>query len=144
MLICWDLAFPEAFRELIYQGAKVIIIPTFWTLNDCSPEGLKLNPTAEATFLDSVLTARTFENTCAVIFANAGGPPGKGYAGLSQVTVPYIGPLARLGSCLEGMAIVDLDLGILEHAEENYQVRADLARDDWHYDYRHGNMKEKL
>src|SRR3954469_4535916 len=91
------------------------------TLNDCSPEGLKLNPTAEATFLDSVLTARTFENTCgellllylqlsamlihqAVIFANAGGPPGKGYAGLSQVTVPYIGPLARLGSCLEGMA----------------------------------------
>jgi predicted amidohydrolase len=131
------------------------------TLNDCSPEGLKLNPTAEATFLDSVLTARTFENTCgellqfhlqlsarliykAVIFANAGGPPGKGYAGLSQVTVPYIGPLARLGSCLEGMATVDLDLGILEHAEENYQVRADLARDDWHYDYRHGNTKEKL
>lgn len=134
---------------------------TSGTLSDCSPEGLKLNPTAEATFLDSVLTARTFENTCgellllclqastkliyqAVIFANAGGPPGKGYAGLSQVTVPYIGPLARLGSCLEGMAIVDLDLGILEHAEENYQIRADLARDDWHYDYRHGNMKEKL
>ena len=29
MLICWDLAFPEAFRELIYQGAKIIIIPTF-------------------------------------------------------------------------------------------------------------------
>ncbi|PQE22002.1 carbon-nitrogen hydrolase protein [Rutstroemia sp. NJR-2017a BBW] len=110
MLICWDLAFPEAFRELIYQGAK--------------------------------LSARLINK--AVIFANAGGPPGKGYAGLSQVTVPYIGPLARLGSCLEGMATVDLDLGILEHAEENYQVRADLARDDWHYDYRHGNMKEKL
>ena len=29
MLICWDLAFPEAFRELIADGAKVIIIPTF-------------------------------------------------------------------------------------------------------------------
>lgn len=29
MLICWDLAFPEAFRELIGQGAKIIIIPTF-------------------------------------------------------------------------------------------------------------------
>jgi predicted amidohydrolase len=29
MLICWDLAFPEAFRELIAQGAKIIIIPTF-------------------------------------------------------------------------------------------------------------------
>lgn len=29
MLICWDLAFPEAFRELICQGAKIIIVPTF-------------------------------------------------------------------------------------------------------------------
>lgn len=137
MLICWDLAFPEAFRELIYQGAKIIVIPTFWTLNDCSEAGLKLNPSAEAVFLDSVLTARAFENTCAIIFANAGGPPGHGYAGLSQVTVPYIGPLTRLGSCAEGMSVVDLDLGILEDAEETYKVRADLARDDWHYDYRH-------
>lgn len=73
----------------------------------------------------------------AIIFANAGGPPGHGYAGLSQVTVPYIGPLTRLGSCAEGMSVVDLDLGILEDAEETYKVRADLARDDWHYDYRH-------
>lgn len=30
MLICWDLAFPEAFREMIAQGAKLFIIPTFW------------------------------------------------------------------------------------------------------------------
>ena len=27
---------------------------------------------------------------------------------------------------------------IVEDAEANYQVRADLVRDDWHYDYRHG------
>ena len=74
----------------------------------------------------------------AIIFANAGGPTGKGYAGLSQVTAPYIGPLARLGSCAEGMIVVDLDLSILDIAEENYKVRADLTRHDWHYDYRHG------
>lgn len=80
----------------------------------------------------------------AIIFANVGGPPGCGYAGLSQVTVPYIGPLTRLGSCAEGMSVVDLDLGILEDAEENYKVRADLARDDWHYDYRHSKMEERL
>ncbi|KAK5016436.1 carbon-nitrogen hydrolase [Cryomyces antarcticus] len=144
LLICWDLAFPEAFRELIAQGAKIIIIPTFWTLSDCSPAGLALNPSSEAVFLDSTLTARTFENTCAVIFANAGGPPGRGYAGLSQVCVPYVGALTRLGSSAEGMSVVDLDLGILEDAEENYKVRADLARHDWHYDYRHSRPGEKL
>lgn len=64
MLICWDLAFPEAFREMISDGAKIIIIPTFWTLSDCSKEGLAINPSAEALFLDSMLTARCFENTC--------------------------------------------------------------------------------
>jgi len=140
MLICWDLAFPEAFREMISQGAKIIIIPTFWTLSDCSKAGLAINPTAEVLFLDSMLTARCFENTCAVIFANAGGPPGKGYAGLSQVCVPYAGPLIRLGSAAEGMAVTDLDMQILEDAEENYQVRADLARTDWHYEYRHSKQ----
>ncbi|GAM88005.1 hypothetical protein ANO11243_060340 [Dothideomycetidae sp. 11243] len=139
MLICWDLAFPEAFREMIAQGAKIIIIPTFWTLSDCSPEGLAFNPTAEQLFLDSILTSRCFENTCAIIFANAGGPPGKGYAGISQVCVPYIGPLVKLGGCAEGMAIAQLDMGVVEAAEDNYQVRADLAKDGWHYDYRHNN-----
>lgn len=64
MLICWDLAFPEAFRELISQGAKLIIVPTFWTLSDCSKEGLAINPTSEGLFLDSILVSRCFENTC--------------------------------------------------------------------------------
>jgi len=41
------------------------------------------------------------------------------------------------------MSVVDLDMQIIEDAEENYQVRADLARDGWHYDYRH-NLEPKL
>lgn len=137
LLICWDLAFPEAFRELIAHGAKMIIIPTFWMLTDCTAKGLARNPSAEALFLDSILTARCFENTCAIVFANAGGPPGKGYAGQSQVCMPFVGPLTRLGGAAEGMAVVELDMDILQEAEETYAIRADLARDDWHYDYRH-------
>jgi hypothetical protein len=78
----------------------------------------------------------TPDNT-AIAFANAGGPPGEGFAGLSQVVVPFNGPLTRLGSAADGMSVVDVDMGILDEAEECYQVRADLARDDWHYDYRH-------
>ncbi|KAK5169651.1 uncharacterized protein LTR77_005628 [Saxophila tyrrhenica] len=144
LLICWDLAFPEAFREMVCQGAQIIIVPTFWTHSDCSKEGLAINPTAEGLFLDSMLTARCFENTCAVVFANAGGPPGKGYAGLSQVCVPFAGPITRLGSHAEGMAVADLDMGILDVAEKNYNVRSDLARSDWHYMYRHNKSDTKL
>jgi predicted amidohydrolase len=64
LLICWDLAFPEAFRELIANGAKIIIVPTFWTHRDCSEVGLGWNPGAEGVFLDCIVTARAFENTC--------------------------------------------------------------------------------
>jgi len=40
------------------------------------------------------------------------------------------------------MAVAELDMGIVEAAEANYQVRADLAKGDWHYDYRHTNEAE--
>ncbi|KZF22727.1 carbon-nitrogen hydrolase [Xylona heveae TC161] len=144
MLICWDLAFPEAFRELIAKGAKIIIIPSFWTLWDSTPAGMEYNKTAEALFIDSSITSRAFENTCAVIFANAGGPSSRGYAGLSQVTVPFIGPLVRLGSGEEGMCVVNLNTAVLEAAEDCYKVREDLSRQDWHYDYRHNRTSHKI
>lgn len=35
LLVCWDVAFPEAFRELISKGAEIIIIPTFCKLHCC-------------------------------------------------------------------------------------------------------------
>ena len=79
--------------------------------------------------------SRAFENTCAMVFCNAGGPKEEDYAGLSQVTVPIIGTLGRLGEPEEDMIVVDLDMEVLEEAERNYKVREDLKREDWHYSY---------
>ncbi|KAL8790810.1 MAG: hypothetical protein Q9213_000434 [Squamulea squamosa] len=143
LLICWDLAFPEAFRELILAGAKIIIIPTFWTLSDCSHYGLSVNPRSEALFLESTITSRAFENTCAVVFVNAGGPVGSSestYAGLSRAAVPFLGALgdATKDSSEEGMSVVEVDMRHVEEAEANYKVREDLAKENWHYVYFRG------
>ena len=35
----------------------------------------------------------------------------------------------------EGMSVVELDMQILDDAEENYKVRADMASEGWHYGY---------
>lgn len=138
LLICWDLAFPEAFRELIADGAQIICVPTFWSMRDVSDEGYALNPDGEALFLNNTVVARAFENTCAIVFVNAGGPPEKGettsFAGLSQVATPHLGALGRLGR-VEGMSIVDLDMDVLRIAEENYKVREDMEAEGWHYAY---------
>ena len=138
LLICWDLAFPEAFRELVADGAEMICVPSFWTMKDVSDEGYELNPDGEAVFLNSAIVARAFENTGAILFVNAGGPPAKGektnYAGLSQVGLPHVGSSGRLGRA-EGMSIVDLDMNVLKIAEDNYKVREDMKAEGWHYAY---------
>jgi predicted amidohydrolase len=137
-LICWDLAFPEAFRALIRQGAKIIIIPSFWTRSDCSAVGLSRNPDSEKLFLETMLTARAFENTCCVVFVNAGGDEDGGPLGLSQVTMPFVGKIWGSFQCkAEGVNLVDVDMEILEEAEANYKVREDIGRSDWHYGYSH-------
>lgn len=101
-----------------------------------------MNPASESLFITSALTLRAFENTCAVIFVNAGCPTNESnshYAGLSRVTLPFIGPVGdeTKDSNKEGMSIVDIDMKLVEEAEKNYKVREDIAQGDWHYEYRH-------
>ena len=125
LLICWDLAFPEAFRALVADGAEIIIIPSYWYLTDVDEVGLALNPNSEKDFLESATTFRAFENTAAIIFCNAGG--------LSCLAMPIQGVLGRIGVDEEKLEIVNLDLDVLRIAEENYKIRKDLKSEGWHY-----------
>ncbi|KAB5526273.1 carbon-nitrogen hydrolase [Coniochaeta sp. 2T2.1] len=134
LLICWDLAFPEAFRQLSRDGADIVVVPTCWTKDESWLPGLRLNPDYEALFLNSTITSRCFENSCAVVFANAGGPEDV-YVGLSQVAVPFVGPVAGLWNSEEGMVVAEIDTGVLEEAKANYRVREDMLSEDWHYRY---------
>jgi predicted amidohydrolase len=125
MLICWDLAFPEAFRELVVDGAQMIIVPAFWCINQISPKLLALNQKSEVAFLDSTTVARAYENTCIVAFCNAWGQ--------SQVAMPILGSLGKLGVEEDGMIVNEADLDVLNIAEGHYGLRADLLSQEWHY-----------
>ena len=127
MLICWDLAFPEAFRGLVADGAQLIIVPAYWHITQMEPKVLALNPKSEVEFLDSVMVTRAYENTCAVALCNAWGQ--------SQVTMPILGSLGKLGVEEEGTIVSEIDLSVLGVAENHYMIRADLAREGWHYSH---------
>lgn len=133
LLVCWDLAFPEAFRALVADGANMIIIPSWWyPLNEndegsqFEKEGLKINADSEKIFVESTTISRAFEGGVAVVYCNAGG--------WSGVTMPVLGEVVRCGTG-EEMKVVEIDLDVLRVAEGIYKIREDLRSVDWHYGY---------
>lgn len=55
------------------------------------------------------------------------------FAGRSQITMPFMGPIVMAEGTREQMIIGEIDLEILEVAEDTYKIRADLAKPNFHY-----------
>lgn len=101
ILICWDVIFSEAFKQLAQQDVDLIIIPSFWTGDDNLLPGqekenkdsavLTAPADSEAVLLKHALVTRAFESEALVAYANVGGKPSEGYIGLSQVAMPLWG-----------------------------------------------------
>ncbi|KAJ8293188.1 putative nitrilase [Rhodotorula toruloides] len=136
MLICWDLAWPSAFRRLLLLGAEMIIAPTYWTATDAGEVGLRHNPHSEREYLECLVKTRAWENECALLFTNVAAPaswsPGdpigneEGRIGCSQVCLPFKGAIAHAKGPQEEVVFADFDLSILEDARQVYGVRRDL------------------
>lgn len=133
LLLCWDLAIPEAFRSLVAQGAKIIILPALWTGLGSAPVGLKRNPGFEKQMLQSLLNARSFENSIAVVFTNAGDTENDKNLGQSQVVMPFSGSVETPLGGEEAVKIFDLDMDEIGDAEDYYKIREDMTADYWRY-----------
>jgi predicted amidohydrolase len=108
--ICYDLRFPELYRELAARGAKVMAVPAAFT---------------EATtrvHWEILLRARAIEDQCFVVAANQFGEhaPGMRSGGRSMIVDPWGDVLAAADEEGEAVVAADLDLGRLE------QIRRDL------------------
>jgi predicted amidohydrolase len=98
MAVCYDLRFPELFRILTLQGARVHALPSAFTL---------------ATTRDHwevLLRARAIEDQCFVVAANQIGEhvPGKVSGGRSLIADPW-GTVLATAPDEEGYALAELD-----------------------------------
>jgi len=97
--ICYDLRFPEVFRILAVRGARVIALPSAFTL-----------PTTRDHW-EVLLRARSIENQTFLIAANQVGPhPGGLHSGGRSMIVDPWGLVLAQASDGAGHIVADLDL----------------------------------
>jgi predicted amidohydrolase len=103
MSICYDVRFPELYRNLAGRGAELIAVPSAFTLATTRDHW------------DVLLRARAIENQCFVIAPNQIGqhPPGHRSGGRSMIVDPW-GLVLASAPDTETAIVADLDLAVLD------------------------------
>jgi predicted amidohydrolase len=105
--ICYDLRFPELYRRLVAQGARLITVPSAFTMETGKDHW------------EVLLRARAIENQAFVLAAAQCGshPPAASCYGNAMVVDPWGVVLARAGY-REGVVVADLDFGEQERIRQ--------------------------
>jgi len=109
--ICYDLRFPELYRQLATQGANVITIPAAFT-----------RVTGQAHW-ETLIRARAIENQAYVIAAGQEGVHANGREtwGHSMIVSPW-GEILEQQATGVGSISVDFDLSVLQHVKQTMPV----------------------
>jgi len=110
--ICYDLRFPELFREVAADTDLMVIIASW--------------PSSRQQHWDVLVRARAIENQCYVVAVNRiGDGGGLHYAGGSAAYDPWGEPLAPTNA--NGVRIVEVDAARVEEIRSRYPFLADRA-----------------
>ena len=111
LAICYDLRFPELFRELSLQGAEILIIPSAFT-----------EITGKAHW-EPLLKSRAIENLCYVVASAQGGyhVNGRETHGHSMIVDPWGTILDELSSG-SGFVIAEVDLNMTKNVRKIFPV----------------------
>ncbi|MFM4969575.1 carbon-nitrogen hydrolase family protein [Aeromonas veronii] len=109
--ICYDLRFPELYRQLARAGARVLLVPAAFTA-----------VTGEAHW-EPLLRARAIENQCYVVAANQGGTheTGRQTWGHSMVIDPWGRVLASKESG-RGTVLAQMEPGLIDELKRTMPV----------------------
>jgi len=111
LAVCYDLRFPELFRQMLDQDVQIIVLPSAFTAI-----------TGNAHW-EILVRARAVENLCYVIAAAQGGYHigGRETYGDSMIVNPWGTVLDRLPNG-SGFVVAELDMDYLESTRRNFPV----------------------
>ena len=111
LAVCYDLRFPELFRNLADQGMDICVLPSAFTAI-----------TGKAHW-EPLLRARAIENQCYLIAAAQGGfhINGRETHGNSMIVDPWGTVLNRIQSG-NGVVVAEIDLNFLRKTRKNFPV----------------------
>ena len=113
---CYDLRFPELYRQQLDAGATVFVVPAAW-------------PAARVAHWTLLGRARAVEDQAFVVQCNTAGTHARTeMGGHSQVVAPTGEVLAQAGSD-EEVLVVDLDPAMVVSTREGFPVLATAASD---------------
>ena len=116
LAVCYDLRFPELFRRLTAQGAKIMLLPAEW-------------PHPRLEHWKILTRARAIENQCFFIAANAVGSQGRyTFCGHSAVIDPW-GEVVAEADEGEGLLTVTINCGDVERVRERFPALKDRRPD---------------
>jgi predicted amidohydrolase len=114
--ICYDLRFPEIFRQAVRSGAELMIVIANW-------------PQPRESHWLALLRARAIENQAYVVGANrAGNDPHLGYSGHSLIVGPRGETLAEAGNGQQVLT-ADVNLESLLDYRQQFPALADIRPD---------------
>ena len=115
-LVCYDLRFPEAFRQAVRLGAEVLVVIANW-------------PKSRENHWRTLLPARAVENQAYVVGVNrVGKSPAGEYHGGSMIVDPDGKIVADAGSAEKAIS-VSLDLAGLREYRQKFSVLTDIRKD---------------
>ncbi len=116
--ICFDLRFPEQFRDLSRAGAEILVVPSAFT------------ETTGAVHWELLLRARAVENLCYVLAPNQVGEhsPSMRSFGHSCIVDPWGNIMASVPGKEPGIALAEIDLKSLHDLRKRLPVHR-LRRD---------------
>ncbi|MCW5253013.1 carbon-nitrogen family hydrolase [Streptomyces sp. SHP 1-2] len=110
---CYDVRFPEVFRNLLDQGTQTALVPAAWPVDRIAHWRL-------------LTSARAVENQMYVLACNAAGEQGSvELGGHSRVVGPWGEVLAEADGADEQVVSADIDLAAVDEARASFPVTRD-------------------